>query len=225
MGKLSEDKQNDEISRNNEKLNPFPGPRPFNVEDSHLFFGREGQSTEILSKLAENRFISVLGASGIGKSSLIASGVIPLLYAGFIPEVGADWQVVSFRPGVSPIENLADALISTALLKEPDDETKSLYSAMLRRSSMGLVDVLKHLHNVFSPGTLIFIDQFEELFRNNIARKDQNLSKESDAFVKLLVEAVGQTEKPIYVVLNMRSDFMGECSIYKELTKYMNKSN
>ena len=45
------------------KFNPFPGLRPFTVEESHLFFGREGQSDEVLKKLAANRFTAVIGAS------------------------------------------------------------------------------------------------------------------------------------------------------------------
>jgi hypothetical protein len=45
-------------------VDPFPGLRPFGIEESHLFFGREGQSDEVLMKLAENKFVAILGASG-----------------------------------------------------------------------------------------------------------------------------------------------------------------
>ena len=34
-----------------ELINPFPGLRPFTFEESHLFFGREGQSDEVLVKV------------------------------------------------------------------------------------------------------------------------------------------------------------------------------
>ena len=83
-------------------LNPFPGLRPFGFEESHLFFGREGQSDEILLKLAQNRFAAVIGASGSGKSSLMYCGLIPILYGGFMTEAGADWIVISSRPGNNP---------------------------------------------------------------------------------------------------------------------------
>ena len=36
--------------------NPFPGLRPFTVEECHLFFGREGQVDEMLLKIALNRY-------------------------------------------------------------------------------------------------------------------------------------------------------------------------
>jgi ABC-type transport system involved in cytochrome bd biosynthesis fused ATPase/permease subunit len=52
-------------------INPFPGLRPFTFGESHLFFGREGQSDEVLLNLAQHRFAAVIGASGSGKSSLM----------------------------------------------------------------------------------------------------------------------------------------------------------
>ena len=66
--------------------NPFPGLRPFKIEESHLFFGREGQSDEVLLKLSKNRFIGVIGPSGSGKSSFIYCGVMPILYGGFLTD-------------------------------------------------------------------------------------------------------------------------------------------
>src|SRR5688572_31463005 len=60
-------------------LNPFPGLRPFKIEESHLFFGREGQSDEVLLKLSKSRFVGVIGPSGSGKSSFIYCGVLPIL--------------------------------------------------------------------------------------------------------------------------------------------------
>ena len=53
-------------------FNPFPGLRPFTTNESHLFFGREGQSQEVLDALAKNRFVALLGTSGSGKSSLMS---------------------------------------------------------------------------------------------------------------------------------------------------------
>ncbi|MGE5406963.1 MAG: hypothetical protein ACM3NR_04545, partial [Methanosarcina sp.] len=58
-------------------FNPFPGLRPFAPEESDLFFGRKGESEEVLDKLLRNRFVTVMGASGTGKSSLIYCGVLP----------------------------------------------------------------------------------------------------------------------------------------------------
>ena len=90
--------------------NPFPGLRAFGEEESHLFFGRERPTDELLRKLRSNRFIAVVGTSGSGKSSLVRAGMLPDLYGGLMTSAGSSWRVALFRPGNSPIKALAEAL-------------------------------------------------------------------------------------------------------------------
>src|SRR5213595_2471225 len=94
--------------------NPFPGLRPFKIEESHLFFGREGQSDEVLLKLSKNRFVGVIGPSGSGKSSFIYCGVLPILYGGFLTDASPNWEVIVTRPGAGPVDNLAESLLKTS---------------------------------------------------------------------------------------------------------------
>ena len=120
-------------------INPFPGLRPFGFEESHLFFGREGQSDEILNNLHHHRFTAVLGASGSGKSSIMYCGVIPVLYGGMITNAGSDWTVMVTRPGISPIDNLCQTLLShdessSDLLDVEKEAVKKITLAALRRS-------------------------------------------------------------------------------------------
>jgi WD40 repeat protein len=208
--------------------NPFPGLRPFSTEESHLFFGREGQSEIVLEYLAKNRFAAVTGASGSGKSSLIYCGLIPILYGGFIPEAGSKWKIMSARPGNSPVENLAAVLAKNENLKKYSEDghiEKYILNTVLRRSSFGLVDAVKQMKIPKNENILIIIDQFEELFRYKESRKDSTTFNETEAYIKLLVNAVKQKELPIYIVLTMRSDFIGDCSQFQELTNLINESN
>ncbi|HPI44005.1 MAG TPA: hypothetical protein PLH91_02135, partial [Tenuifilaceae bacterium] len=94
----------------NNLLNPFPGLRPFHTSEAHLFFGREGQSEEVLTNLSQNKFVAVLGASGTGKSSLIYCGLLPTLYGGFLHNGKSKWKIVITRPGLNPIGNLAESI-------------------------------------------------------------------------------------------------------------------
>src|ERR1044071_2555004 len=95
-----------------EKLlfNPFPGLRSFDTGENYLFFGRDGQSDEVLTKLRNSRFVAVVGTSGSGKSSLVRAGLLPALYSGHMTNAGSSWRIAIFRPGNSPISNLAKAL-------------------------------------------------------------------------------------------------------------------
>jgi WD40 repeat protein len=208
--------------------NPFPGLRPFTIEESHLFFGREGQSEIVLEYLAKNHFAAVTGASGSGKSSLIYCGLIPTLHGGFITDTGSYWKIIAVRPGNSPVENLAEALARNEQAgPEADDLSirKQILLSVLKRSSFGLVDAIKQMKIAGNENVLLIVDQFEELFRFKESRKDSTAFNETEAYIKLLVNAIRQKGYPIYVVLTMRSDFIGECSQFQELTKLINKSN
>ena len=57
------------------RVNPYPGLRPFEVEDSERFFGRDAIIDAVINRLASTRFVAVVGASGSGKSSLVRAGV------------------------------------------------------------------------------------------------------------------------------------------------------
>lgn len=208
--------------------NPFPGLRPFSVEESHLFFGREGQCEIVLGYLARNRFAAVTGASGSGKSSLIYCGLIPALYGGFITEAGSKWRIITTRPGNSPVENLAEAIAGSDKSSKSDEEIeieKQILYTILRRSSFGLVNAVRQVKLAKGENILLILDQFEELFRFKESRKDITAVNETEAYIKMLVNAIRQKDQPIYVVLTMRSDFIGECSQFQELTKLINKSN
>ncbi|HBH24377.1 MAG TPA: hypothetical protein DDY13_13250 [Cytophagales bacterium] len=211
-------------------INPFPGLRPFGFEESHLFFGREGQSDEVLLNLARHRFVAVLGASGGGKSSLMYCGLIPILYGGFMTNAGSEWTVITVRPGITPLENLAEAIIEkdenyNNATTEELEIGKSITNTIIRSSSMGLVDAIKQINVKSSSNIFILIDQFEELFRFIKTEGDAKAKSEAAAFVNLLIKSIQQSEVPVYVAMTMRSDFIGDCSQFPELTHIINKSH
>jgi len=210
-----------------EYTNPFPGLRPFTIKESFLFFGREGQSEEVIRNLTRYRFAAITGASGGGKSSLIYCGVIPGLHSGFIPKAGSNWRIVPFRPGSDPIFNMAGAIYNTeSKYRKPEDDLyKAIIFSVLKRGNQGLFNVYKQLKVPKNQNILLIVDQFEELFRFREATKNVDDINETESFIKLLVEAVKQSEIPIYVVITMRSDFMGECSNFLDLSRKINQSN
>ena len=210
--------------------NPFPGLRPFGIEECHLFFGREGQVDDVLMKLSQNRFVAVMGFSGGGKSSLMYCGLIPVLYGGFMTQAGPNWHVVVTRPGIAPLDNLAESILQVDedYLKLPEEDRiiqHTVTSSILRSGVKGLVDLAKNIQEEKGENLLVLVDQFEELFRYRREEEDTVGTNEAALFINMLLEAIKQEEVPIYLALTMRSEFIGECAQYPGLTEMINLSN
>jgi WD40 repeat protein len=217
--------------------NPFPGLRPFESDETHLFFGRDGQSEELIRRLGRTRFLAVVGTSGSGKSSLVRAGLLPALQGGLMASAGSDWRVAMFRPGHDPVGNLARALASPEVFGAEDRGTAEMQAALtestLRRSSLGLIDAVRQARVAAGPegrprlqpyeNLLVVVDQFEELFRFRQLIEVENSKEDAAAFVRLLLEAARASAEKIYVVLTMRSDFLGDCAQFQGLPEAINE--
>lgn len=138
---------------------------------------------------------------------------------------GSSWRIGILRPGEAPIGNLAEALNGADMLGADDDFTATnrvLLEATLRRSSAGLAAAVTQARIPADHNVLVIVDQFEELFRFRRSRQIARSHDEAIAFVKLLLEASLQHTLPIYVVLTMRSDFIGDCMDFPGLSEAVN---
>ena len=194
--------------------NPFPGLRPFTLDECHLFFGREGQADEILLKLSQHRFVTVMGYSGSGKSSLMFCGLVPVLYGGFMTQTGPNWNAIITRPGASPIQNLSvsvvDSLIAHGRIDETDREIQqTVIASVLRSGPDGLIEVSKYLQSQTGENIFFLVDQFEEVFRFRENSGKVDAHNEAQLYVNLIMNAARQTDVPVYIALTMRSDFIG----------------
>jgi len=117
---------------------PFKGLASFDRSDADYFCGRERVVSDLIARLASAPLVGIVGASGIGKSSLLRAGVLASLGDGALPG-SASWRQVLVRPGDHPVGELARAL-----------------------GDAELANVLADLN----PGErlVIAIDQLEELF-------------------------------------------------------------
>ncbi len=208
-------------------FSPYPGLRPFKEEESEYFFGREEHIEGLLAKLSKNRFLAAVGPSGCGKSSLVYAGMIPALKMGFMPGAGENWRVAALRPGASPMRNLAESLHRAVALPDApgpgdpaDDTAVAFLSAALRRGPSRLAETFREARLPDDFRLLVLVDQFEEIFRF----RDQTDADEADAFVELLLAPERAAEGRIYVALTMRSDFLGDCAVFRGLPEAMNDS-
>lgn len=195
---------------------PYPGLRPFRADEADIYFGREQQVDALLGRLQRTRFLAVTGPSGCGKSSLVSAGMIPALETGFAADAGAHWQVVTMTPGAHPMARLAASL--AAQLGGAEDA--ALTAASLRSGPLGLIEAVREAKLAAGTNLLLLVDQFEEIYRY----WEKGDRDEADAFVALLLASVARREQPIYVVITMRSDFLGECALFRGLPEAMNDS-
>jgi WD40 repeat protein len=212
--------------------NPYPGLRPFRQDESHLFFGRDGQTDEILARLGREHFVAIVGVSGCGKSSLVNAGVFPGLHGGLLPTGQREWRIARLQPRNQPIRNLAAALLAAgACAADESSDPRSLVEGVLHSSAQGLGDLVRgrlSAEGANSCALLIVVDQFEEIFRFSRS----GASGEASQFVQLLLEAIRKTEEsqnqsrplPLYVALAMRSDFLGDCAVFPGLPERINRS-
>ncbi len=212
----------------NPSFNPFPGLRPFEdrPDDISIFFGRDDQVDELLSRLQQRRFVGVVGQSGCGKSSLVRAGLLPALHAGFMAGAGSRWRTAIMRPGSAPIESLARALESARVLEGVADEEPlriGLTTAVLKGGARGLSEVARNAHLAADENILIVVDQFEELFRFRYSVGSAYVSDEAAAFVKLLLAAASDRDVSVYVLITMRSDFIGDCAQFRDLPERLNE--
>ncbi|MGH9665969.1 MAG: hypothetical protein ACRD9L_16205, partial [Bryobacteraceae bacterium] len=196
--------------------NPYPGLRPFEPEEAHLFFGRDQQVLDLVDRLKRKRFVAVLGLSGAGKSSLVRAGLLPALRRGRLLEPGLTWREAIVTPARAPFQRLADALSCAA-----ED---------LHASSHGLIDYARR-HLSHDEGLFVVVDQFEDLFRYKDrgaaapgeGRDDAASASEAAAFIELL-RAATRGPLPVYVVITMRTDYLGDCAEFPDFPETLNES-
>ncbi len=217
---------------------PYPGLRPFESWEGEIFFGRDEHTNRLFDILQQQRFLAVIGFSGSGKSSLVRAGLLPALPLGSLG-TGSDWCIALLRPGNRSMQRLAHALLGRSALgielvseeRIPQDERHltadvALIEAELRRGPLGLIEVVKEARTRQTGeepfNLLVLVDQFEEIFTYADAGGRQ--ADESEAFVNLLLASRVASDTGIYIVLTMRTDFLGNCVRFLELPDAINRA-
>ena len=103
------------------KGSPFRGVSAFEAEHASVFFGREAAIARALAKLRQAEaggtpFLTVVGASGAGKSSVLRAGLMPrVTQPGVIPGIDL-WRAAFVVPAGDPLASLAEALFADGAL-------------------------------------------------------------------------------------------------------------
>lgn len=204
--------------------NPFPGLRAFRPDEGHLFFGRMESTLKVVSKLKENRFVAVLGASGSGKSSLVMSGVIPALLKENREEKKS-WSYLVFRPALNPVDHLAKELSALSAGAGFNQLSDVSVAASLHNRTEGLTDVINRIRKNLRQQVVIVIDQFEEIFRFSPVTSRGIPGDDATDFIDMIVNAMQKPDHGLYIILTLRSEYVSDCGRFHSLTNLMNSSS
>jgi formylglycine-generating enzyme required for sulfatase activity len=202
---------------------PYRGLAAMTEADSDYFFGRGRETVETIAVLAgaADKVPTLIGNSGVGKSSLAQAGVLAALMRQAWPDTAADagpwpaafcnsrrWCFLSLRPGTEPVRSLVDAFLQTWQL-DPTGTVWPTRRAEWVEVLMGgklslrdLIDQTGHryaeLQHPLPPDFLIYIDQGEELADSRQRRR----------FSELLATAAADLR--LHILMSLRADFFGE---------------
>lgn len=185
----------------NKGIKPFKGLKYYNEDDSSIFFGREQQIQDVLSKFSGlwgggNNFVpffSIYGGSGVGKSSFLRAGLIARLrkrnhYGDFKTIVVLSDELfnisqkhknplmelyANLMPELNNQKHIEEAFINRLTTREPKDQAISIKE--------------KILEEVNTDKLVIAIDQFEYLID---LRNDEEFRGRLDPLFYFFEEAV-----------------------------------
>lgn len=197
---------------------PYQGLLSFSKEDANRFFGRQALTTKIVKRLHDTNFLTVIGASGSGKSSVVCAGVVPVVLGWQdlpkdLTPLSGRWQDIIFTPTSQPFTQLAEKLYLQ------DVVAKSNFEAELRRDKGSLAKALFEATLTDGLNRLLVVDQFEELFTLCL---DPSVRQ---AFVNNLLHIAQNPQPSLKVILALRADFYSHCFEYEELTQHITQNS
>ena len=170
---------------------PYKGLRAFETADRDLFFGRARVVQELMRVVATRSLVPVVGASGVGKSSIVHAGLVPRL-----EDQGAGWGFVTVRPRPTLMLALASGLarLSGSPVPMPTADLEAWQERLSRLGLGGAVELAGTSSG--RERVLVIIDQFEEV-----------LAQDCEVILRQLAEL--PDDGALTVVLTLREDSFG----------------
>ena len=172
-----------------EYICPYLGLSAFTENEERFFFGQEKLKKQLFEKLLSgSEFLAIVGSSGSGKSSVVQAGLLPKLYRGDFQQFPKKLPIFKLRP--SDDKNIPEKSLLAALFGVQDFE--------LEKNGDVWEKIQKYLQQQ-SSRSIIFIDQFEELFALFSPDKQK-------VFIQGLYDLITAGSK-VTLIITIRSDF------------------
>jgi hypothetical protein len=189
--------------------NPYVGPKPFEIYEQNLFFGRDWEAEQLTALVVAHPAVLLYAQSGAGKSSLLNAKVIPMLELDEGCEVLPVARVRGDIPPEIELEQITNRYIFNTLLSwielrelEPDELVDCTLAQFLRLlPRQGDEEGYPELR------VLVF-DQFEELFTFYPERWP-----EREGFFQQVNEALA-ADAFLRVLFVIREDYLAQLDAY-----------
>ena len=175
--------------------NPYVGLRPFDLDDSEDFFGRDRDARLLRLKIISAPLTLLYARSGLGKTSLLRVLTIPDL------EKHENCRVIYLDAwsGEQPEKSLYDAIASVAADSGIADPTAG---------DPTLSELVRLALSADDRTIVLVLDQFEEFLVNHAGRLDP--------LRKQLASLVRSRDLNVRVVLALREEFLAALEPFRE---------
>jgi hypothetical protein len=213
--------------------NRYPGAKPFETDQEHIFFGRDNDKVRLHRLIKLEPLVVLYAKSGMGKSSLLNAGIIPL-----VKSEGEYLPInIRFKAWTEGKKEMPDYIARKSIAPKGSAST---YLDTLIYNEPSLWHDLKELQLQSKQKVVLIFDQFEELFTYPKAAIDRFKLELAEALYSKIPERyreilekqieddaceltetqIAQLEMPIEVriVMAIRSDRM---SLLNELTDFL----
>ncbi len=156
--------------------NPYIGPRPYERNDQHKFYGRNREARDLLALTLAHRVVLLYAQSGAGKTSLLNAQIIPTL------EEKEGFQVLPVArvgsappPDIDPA-NISNIFVFSALMGLAGADTPA--ETLIHHTLRSFLEEQRYTEETEDQWTavegqssfLVIFDQFEELFTTHRER-------------------------------------------------------
>jgi WD40 repeat protein len=180
---------------------PYKGLGSYTEADKEYFFARDSFRDLVAANLMASRLTVLYGPSGVGKSSLLQAGVIPLLRQtaeGAFSYLAVKDAVVVYCDSW-PDDPLAE--LGGALLRAVPEPTKA--SDLTAKAPALSLELIQEVASRFDANIYLLLDQFEELFLSHTGAS-------VEAFNFELGRIIRASGVPVSMLLGVRDDALAE---------------
>jgi len=174
----------------------YVGLRPFDIGDRDRFFGRTSESRAVFERWSTSRLTVLYGPAGVGKTSLIQAGIVPLAGTADPSHIVLPVSSIAALPASQPPVIPGHNRLALAVLQSwsPADSATEL-------AQLSVADFLRRLRPVAvesaePPPIFAVVDQLERVLAD---------VQDGADFLRQLVEAV-ETVLGLHLVLSVRED-------------------